>query len=110
MSASGNGAWRTIRGFILWSHERGTIQYDVMVTLILLFVFFSPRLIDFNDRPVARNPHATGVVVYGNGAEAWSTKSMEKQCSPVTLPQCRVNCFESSNPYQVNSASHVMSQ
>ena len=69
VAARGNGVWRTIRGFILWSHERGTIQYDVMVTLILLFVFFSPRLIDFNDRPVARNPHATGVVVYGDGAE-----------------------------------------
>ena len=21
--------WRTIRGYILWSYERGTIQYDV---------------------------------------------------------------------------------
>ena len=31
--------WRTIRDFILWSYERGTLQYDVMVTLILLFVF-----------------------------------------------------------------------
>jgi hypothetical protein len=69
VAAPSNGVWPTIRGFILWSHERGTIQYDVMVTLILLFVFFSPRLIDFNDRPVARNPHATGVVVYGDGSE-----------------------------------------
>ena len=69
VAARGNGVWRTIRGFILWSHERGTIQYDVMVTLILIFVFFSPRIIDFNDRPVARNPHATGVVVYGDGPE-----------------------------------------
>lgn len=58
--------WRTIRSFILWSHERGTIQYDVMVTLILLFVFFSPRFIHFNDTPVERNPHSTGVVVYGD--------------------------------------------
>lgn len=58
--------WRTIRSFIFWSHERGTIQYDVMVTLILLFVFFSPRFIHFNDTPVERNPHATGVVVYGD--------------------------------------------
>jgi hypothetical protein len=61
------GVWRTIRGFILWSHERGSIQYDVMVTLILLFVFFSPKLINFNDKPVERNPHATGVVVYPDG-------------------------------------------
>ena len=58
---------RTIRGFILWSHERGTVQYDVMVTLILLFVFASPRFIDFNDRPVERNPHSTGVVVFPDG-------------------------------------------
>jgi hypothetical protein len=60
--------WRTIRGFILWSHERGTVQYDVMVTLILLFVFLSPRFINFNDRPVERNPGATGVVVYPDGS------------------------------------------
>jgi hypothetical protein len=55
--------WRTIRSYILWSHERGTIQYDVMVTLILLFVFLSPRLINFKDKPVEHNPHRTGVVV-----------------------------------------------
>lgn len=58
--------WRTLRSFILWSHERGTIQYDVMVTVILLFVFFSPRYINFNDKPVERNPHPTGVFVYGD--------------------------------------------
>jgi hypothetical protein len=55
--------WRTIRSYILWCHERGTIQYDVMVTLILLFVFFSPKLINFKDKPVEHNPHRTGVVV-----------------------------------------------
>ena len=64
---SASNAWRTIRGFILWSHERGTIQYDVMVTLILLFVLFSPRLINFNDRPVERNLPSMGVMVYPDG-------------------------------------------
>ena len=59
--------WRTIRSFILWSHERGTIQYDVMVTLILLFVFFSPKFVNFNDQPVERNPHPTAVLVYPVG-------------------------------------------
>ena len=33
-----NSIWRTIRGYILWSYERGSLHYDVMVTLILLFV------------------------------------------------------------------------
>jgi hypothetical protein len=55
--------WRTVRDFILWSYERGTLQYDVMVTLILLFVFFSPYWINFHDKPVERNPHPSGVVV-----------------------------------------------
>jgi hypothetical protein len=58
-----NSVWRTIRGYILWQYERGTLHYDIMVTLILIFVFFSPRLIDFNDKPIARNPHPTDVVV-----------------------------------------------
>jgi len=61
------GLWRTIRSYILWSHERGTIQYDVMVTLILIFVLFSPKVINFNDKPVERNPQRTGVMVSADG-------------------------------------------
>ncbi len=55
--------WRTIRGYILWSYERGSLHYDIMVTLILLFIFVSPHFINFKDKPVERNPHLTGVVV-----------------------------------------------
>ena len=63
-----NGAWRTIRSYVLWQHERGTLHYDIMVTLILIFVFFSPRVINFNDKPMPVNPHPTGVVVTSDGA------------------------------------------
>jgi hypothetical protein len=59
--------WRTIRGYILWSYERGSLHYDIMVTLILLFVFVSPHFINFKDKPVERNPHPTGVVVMPDG-------------------------------------------
>ena len=62
-----SGIWRIIRSYVLWSHERGTIHYDVMVTLILLFVFFSPKVINFKDKPVEHNPHRTGVVVMPDG-------------------------------------------
>ena len=58
-----NAFWRTIRSYILWQHERGTLHYDIMVTLILIFIFFSPRVINFNDKPISRNPHPTEVVV-----------------------------------------------
>jgi hypothetical protein len=39
-----------------------------MVTLILIFVFFSPALLNFNDKPVPRDPHPTGVLVTSDGA------------------------------------------
>ena len=55
--------WRTIRGYILWSYERGSLHYDIMVTLILLFVFISPHVIEFKDKPVEHVPRLTGVVV-----------------------------------------------
>ena len=58
-----NAIWRTIRSYILWQHERGTLHYDIMVTLILIFIFLSPSVIKFNDKPVARNSHPTEVVV-----------------------------------------------
>src|SRR5450631_817815 len=55
--------WRTIRGYILWSYERGSLHYDIMVSLILIFVFVSPHFINFKDKPVERNAYLTGVVV-----------------------------------------------
>ena len=58
-----NAIWRTIRGYILWQYERGTLHYDIMVTLILIFILFSPRVLNFNDKPISRNPHPTEVVV-----------------------------------------------
>lgn len=58
-----NAIWRTIRGYILWSYERGTIHYDIMVTLILIFVFLTPYWINYKDRPIERNPHPLGVTV-----------------------------------------------
>jgi hypothetical protein len=58
-----SAVWRTIRSYILWSYERGSFHYDVMVTLILLFVFFTPYWINYKDKPLERNPHPTGVSV-----------------------------------------------
>ena len=54
---------RTIRNYVFWSYERGTFHYDIIVVLIVLFVLFSPRLINYNDKPVERVPHQTGVVI-----------------------------------------------
>lgn len=43
--------FRTLSNYFWWTYERGSLPYDIMVTLILLFLFLSPRFIDFKDRP-----------------------------------------------------------
>ena len=43
---------KLLRSYFFWTYERGSFHYDVMVTLILVFMFASPRLIDYKDRPV----------------------------------------------------------
>ena len=47
---------KTLRSYIFWTYERGSFHYDVMVTLILLFLFVSPRFINFHDKPVTAIP------------------------------------------------------
>ena len=64
---------RTVKQVLLsyfyWTYSRGSFHYDVMVTLILAFIFLAPLWINFRDKPVERSPYQTEVVVKpeGNG-------------------------------------------
>lgn len=42
---------RTLKSYLWWTHERGSVHFDVMVTLILAFIFITPRFVNFGDRP-----------------------------------------------------------
>ena len=56
--------YRVLRSYIFWTYERGSFHYDVMVTLILLFLFVSPHVINYKDKPVELIPlHASDVLV-----------------------------------------------
>ncbi len=44
--------WAAVRPAILWGYSRGSWQYDIIVILILAFIFLLPRS-TFNDRPSA---------------------------------------------------------
>jgi hypothetical protein len=59
---------QTIKGYIWWMYPRGSVHYDVMVTLILAFIFLAPRWINFRDKPVERSPYQTEVVVKPEGS------------------------------------------
>lgn len=39
-----------MKRFLLWSFERGSVQYDVICVIILAFIFLTPTSF-FNDRP-----------------------------------------------------------
>jgi hypothetical protein len=43
---------KLLRSYFWWTYDRGSIHFDVMVTLILIFLFVSPHYINFKDRPV----------------------------------------------------------
>ena len=67
IASAAKRVWSTLWSFVLWSYNRGSIQYDIMVTVILLFIFVTPYFINFNDKPAERTPHPTGVVVLPDG-------------------------------------------
>jgi len=53
-----------VKRFILWDYARASWQYDVMVGLILAFIFLTPRNW-FRDQP--RTPQASQVALLGAG-------------------------------------------
>lgn len=56
-----------VRG-LFWTYERGTWQYDVMVILILAFIFLSPRSW-FHDKPFTPLPAADIVLLLHDPAQ-----------------------------------------
>jgi hypothetical protein len=58
---------RTLKGYLFWTYTRGSFHYDVMVTLILAFIFIAPHFIDFKDKPGALQPHPTEIVASADG-------------------------------------------
>ena len=68
---------KALKEYVFWTYERGSFHYDVMVTLILLFLFVSPRVIDFKDKPVETVAlHASEVLVKEAGMEDGSSRFM----------------------------------
>jgi hypothetical protein len=67
--------FKLIRNYIFWAYERGSFHYDVMVTGILVFMFVSPRFIDFKDKPVETVAlHASEVLVREAGTSGGSSR------------------------------------
>lgn len=72
---SNRSVGQVMRSYFFWTYERGSFHYDVMVTLILVFMFGAPFVIDFKDRPVETVAlHASEVLVKEAGRAGNSSR------------------------------------
>ncbi len=57
-----------LKSYFYWTYPRGSFHYDVMVTLILLFIFVTPQFWDFGEKPAVAAPLAHPMQVMSSGA------------------------------------------
>ncbi len=60
---------KILKSYFYWTYARGSFHYDVMVTLILLFIFVTPHLWDFGDKPSRAAGPAHAIQVVGDGGQ-----------------------------------------
>lgn len=58
---------RILKSYFFWTYDRGSFHYDVMVSLILAFIFATPFLWNYGDRPQPEMLAAHNVVVKVTG-------------------------------------------
>lgn len=63
---------RILKSYIFWTYERGTFHYDVMVTLILAFIFITPHLWNYGDHPAVGSFAPSDFVVRAVGRNAFT--------------------------------------
>ncbi len=58
-----------LKSYFYWTYSRGSFHYDIMVTLILVFIFVTPHLWDYGAKPpsAAGPEHPVEVVGAGHG-------------------------------------------
>jgi hypothetical protein len=82
----------TLRDTLFWSYERGTLQYDILCGLILVFIFLTPRQ-NFRDWPVIDNPQQFRFgeqIVYTLDEEGNPVLNISTQLVPATPDVDRV--------------------
>jgi len=75
---------KILKSYFYWTYSRGTFHYDVMVTLILLFIFVTPHLWDYGDKPSRAFGPAHPIQIVGDGGRG---VVVSLQASDVTIPE-----------------------
>jgi hypothetical protein len=90
--------WRTLKGYFFWTYDRGSFHYDVMVTLILLFIFLAPRFIDFKDQPGDNLARRAGILVTPDGTHGFVYQVETSQVDAQDENMVRVNFLRVLRP------------
>ncbi len=114
------GFKQVVSSYFYWTYKRGTFHYDVMVTLILIFIFITPQLWDYGAKPsLAASPshpfqvvsNGRGVIItvqasdvnYAAGASNRDVKkALRKAIEPVTGDDVFVEHWETAKDAQGN--------
>jgi translation initiation factor IF-1 len=112
--------------YFYWTYPRGSFHYDIMVTMILLFIFVTPFLWSYGDKPspiagplhpiqvVANDGHGLIVTVQADDAnvpagasEKVVKQALRKAIEPVTGDTVFVERWETVTDAQGNVAWRV---
>jgi hypothetical protein len=58
---------KILKSYFYWTYPRGNFHYDVMVTLILLFIFVTPQFWNYGDKLSNAAGPAHPIEVVGDG-------------------------------------------
>jgi hypothetical protein len=87
--------------FVLWDYPRASWQYDVMVGIILAFIFLTPR--DwFRDQP--RIPKASNIFLLrkeGGGSKYWVPAGLVTGVSESQIPAAVIPSLQSLGDHQL---------
>jgi hypothetical protein len=112
-----------LKSYFYWTYSRGSFHYDVMVTLILLFIFITPHLWNYGDKPSSsaglRHPiqltgdgghgmivtvQASDVNVPAGASDAAVKKALRQAILPVSGDAVVVERWETTTDAQGNVA------
>jgi hypothetical protein len=60
---------QTLLSYFYWTYSRGSFHYDVMVTLILAFIFVTPFVWSYGDKPSPAGGPLHPIQVIGNDGQ-----------------------------------------
>jgi hypothetical protein len=62
---------KILKSYFYWTYPRGCFHYDIMVTLILAFIFVTPHYWNFGDRPSPSGGPLHPIQVVGSGGRGF---------------------------------------